>query len=321
MLTLVVRVPDGGNRSGIATLRDGPRLLRQDIAAAVPLAGLGMQHGNPTGDPLRPFGPVPHGDYSLVALAPTPADAVVEYGTHLLAFEPQSGPALEAESFGRLVLLAYSGPFGRELRLRRTQGGLRLTVAMVNAIVSHLTPDTDLPLRVEPLSLTRPPWWAFWRPRPPNIRPLSADPPQLVTPPLDEAAMAEHVLRHGRRRPMRRYDPDTETWRDPSPATSGDSPSSETRSGTSTTFEAAGGRFGGAGATGGWDPEPTRPPGVDSAGRIVGTAAAAGAAAAAAGAIIGLSGVGQSTPNDPTPPPDTTSDSSSDTATNITTNY
>jgi hypothetical protein len=315
MLTLVVRVPDGDNRTGMATLHDGPRLLRQDIAATVPLAGLGMQYGNPTADPLRPFGPVPHGDYSLAALAPTPAEAVAEYGSHLLAFEPQSGPALEAESFGRLVLLAYSGPFGRELRLRRTQGGLRLTVAMVNAIVSRLTPDTDLHLRVEPLSLTRPPWWAFWRPRPLNVRPLSTDPPLLVTPPLDEAAMAEYVLRHGRRRRLRRYDPDTETWRDPSPTTSSDS------SPGGATFEAGGGRFGGAGATGGWDPESTRPPGVDGAGRIVGTAAGAAAAAAAAGAVIGLSGIGQSPASDPTAAPDATSGPAADTSTNITTNY
>jgi len=94
MLTLVVRVPDGYNRTAMATLRDGPRTVLKDFAVAVPLAGLGQQHGNPTGDPLRPFGPVPRGDYSLVALAPTPAEAVTEYGSHLLAFEPQSGPAL-----------------------------------------------------------------------------------------------------------------------------------------------------------------------------------------------------------------------------------
>jgi len=258
---------------------------------AVPLAGLGQQHGNPTGDPLRPFGPVPRGDYSLVALAPTPADGVPEYGSHLFAFEPQSGPALEAESFGRLVLLAYGGPSGRELQLRRTQGGLRLTVAMVNAIVSRLPADADLHLRVEPLSLTPPPWWAFWRPRPENVRPLSAEPPRFLAPPLDEATLAGHALRTGRRRRLRRYDPDTDTWRDPTPMSSGSTSASDTRpeGERGTPFESGGGRFGGAGATGGWDADPARAPGVDSAGRILGTAAAAAAAAAARG----VSGMGQ----------------------------
>ena len=217
---------------------------------------------------------MPRGDYSLVALAPTPAEAVTEYGSHLLAFEPQSGPALEAESFGRLVLLAYAGPSGRELQLRRTQGGLRLTVAMVNAIVSRLAADRDLHLRVEALSLTPPPWWAFWRPRPENVRPLSAEPPRLLAPPLDEATLAGHALRSGRRRRLRRYDPDTDTWREPAPTTSGSTSASDTRpeGERGTPFESGGGRFGGAGVTGGWDADPARPPGVDSAGRILGTA-------------------------------------------------
>jgi len=315
MLTLVVRVPDGYNRTAMATLRDGPRAVLKDFAVAVPLAGLGQQYGNPTGDPLRPFGPVPRGDYSLVAMAPTPADGVAEYGSHLLAFEPQSGPALEAESFGRLVLLAYAGPSGRELRLRRTQGGLRLTVAMVNAIVSRLAADTDLHLRVDPLSLTPPPWWAFWRPRPENVRPLSAEPPRFLAPPLDEATLAGHALRTGRRRRLRRYDPDTDTWRDPTPTTSGStSPSDTRREGErGTPFESGGGRFGGAGATGGWDADPARPPDVDSAGRILGTAAAAAAAAAA----LGLSGVGQGDASHRT----ADAEPASDTSTHVSTSY
>jgi hypothetical protein len=316
MLTLVVRVPDGHNRTAMATLRDGPRTVLKDFAVAVPLAGLGQQHGNPTGDPLRPFGPVPRGDYSLVALAPTPADGVAEYGAHLLAFEPQSGPALDAESFGRLVLLAYAGPSGRELRLRRTQGGLRLTVAMVNAIVSKLTPDTELLLRVEGLSLTPPPWWAFWRARPENVRPLSVEPPRFLAPPLDEATLAAHALRNGRRRRLRRYDPATDTWRDPTPTTSDSTSASDTRPGGEhgTPLETGGGRFGGAGATGGWDAAPAQPPGVDSAGRIVGAAAAAAAAAAA----IGLSGVG---PGDASAPTEPTAGPGPDSSTEVRTSY
>ena len=109
MLTLLVRVPDIANRTAIAILHDGARVVLKDYAVAVPHPGLGQQHGNPGGDPRRPYGPVPRGVYTLVALAPTLADAAPEYGAQLLAFEPQSGPALEAESFGRLVLLAYAG--------------------------------------------------------------------------------------------------------------------------------------------------------------------------------------------------------------------
>ena len=289
MLTLVVRVPDGYSRTAMATLRDGSRTVLKDFAVAVPLAGLGQQHGNPTGDPLRPFGPVPRGDYSLVALAPTPADGVAEYGAHLLAFEPQSGPALDAESFGRLVLLAYAGPSGRELRLRRTQGGLRLTVAMVNAIVSKLTPDTDLLLRVEG-SLSR------------HRR---GGPSGEHGPRTSGRCPTSHRASWYRRSTKKRWPrtpsgtagagtcvgtiPTRDTWRDPTPG--GSTSASDTRPGgeRGTPFETGGGRFGGAGATGGWDADPARPPGVDSAGRIVGAAATAAAAAAA----IGLSGVGQ----------------------------
>jgi hypothetical protein len=249
MLTLVVRVPDGSNRTAMATLRDGPRTVLKDFAVAVPLAGLGQQHGNPTGDPLRPFGPVPRGDYSLVALAPTPAEAV---GTALTCSpsSPSRVPPRPSRSAGSCCSPTRAS--GRELQLRRTQGGLRLTVAMVNAIVSRLAADGDLHLRVEPLSLTPPPWWAFWRPRPENVRPLSAEPPRLLAPPLDEATLAGHALRTGRRRRLRRYDPGTDTWRDPTPTTGGSTSASDTRpeGEQGTPLQSGSGRFGGAGATG-----------------------------------------------------------------------
>jgi hypothetical protein len=147
------------------------------------------------------------------------------------------------------------------------------------------------------------------------VRPLSAEPPRLLAPPLDEATLAGHALRTGRRRRLRRYDPGTDTWRDPTPTTGGSTSASDTRpeGEQGTPLQSGSGRFGGAGATGGWDADTARPPGVDSAGRILGTAAAAAAAAAA----IGLSGVGQGDAGQHT----ADAEPASDTSTHVSTSY
>jgi hypothetical protein len=283
VLRLLLRVPPARDRTATATLSDGLRTLWSDRAVASVAPEVAGPRGNPGGDPLRRFGPPPFGTYGLVGLAPTPAEGEGEYGSHLLAFEPRSGPALQAESLGRLLLLAYAGPPGGDGLMRRTQGGLRLMPAMMRTLVARLAPDTELELALEPLESA--PWWAFWKADAGNLRPLSSEAPLLAAPPLDEAALLAHVLREGLRGPRRRpvLDDTMGTLGDDSTTTD-----DRTRGGTTETpeaFEPGGGRFGGAGASGGWEGGPaqgSRPPGVDAAGRIVAAAAAAAALGAAA---------------------------------------
>src|SRR5262245_26392307 len=126
MLELNVRIHPARDRTAVAVLRDGSRILKTAPIAASATPALAARRGNRSCDPLRAWGHPPFGRYRLLQQVQARSDLQSEYGTHLLLFEPEAGQALEAESFGRLALLAYGGPAGRDGRLRRTQGGLRL---------------------------------------------------------------------------------------------------------------------------------------------------------------------------------------------------
>src|SRR5262245_24501224 len=110
MLELNVRVHPGRDRTGIAVLRDGSRTYKTSPVAASATPAIAARRGNPACDPLRAWGHPPFGRYRLLTHLQARSDLHREYGTHLLLFEPASGQALEAESFGRLALLAYGGP-------------------------------------------------------------------------------------------------------------------------------------------------------------------------------------------------------------------
>src|SRR5687767_13639016 len=118
MLKLTVQVPQARDRTALATLRDGTAIVASDHAAASAMQSVAARHANPACDPLRLCGHPPLGTYSLLSHEPTRLQQAAEYGAHLLLFEPQSGDALDAESFGRLALLVYGGGANS---LRRTQ--------------------------------------------------------------------------------------------------------------------------------------------------------------------------------------------------------
>lgn len=124
MLLLEVLVPVKRDRAGLATLYDGARKLRQDAVCASAVEALAAARGNPQCDPLRPGGHPPLGRYRLLRRAPAPPGSEKEYGAELLVFEAEKGPALEAESFGRLGLLVYSGSSGADGG-RRSPAGRR----------------------------------------------------------------------------------------------------------------------------------------------------------------------------------------------------
>jgi uncharacterized membrane protein YgcG len=273
MLALNVRVAEMRDRTGVATLRDGLKTVMTGPVAASATQAIAARRANPDCDPLRVWGHPPFGGYRLLHYAEARADLHGEYGTHLLLFEPESGQALEAESFGRLALLVYGGPAGRDGRLRRTQGGLRLSTRMLHAVVERLRADADVTLELAPL--TAPAWWQFWK-RPEETTPLSGTVPDFLSPPADEASVIEELLknpalvRRRRERPERDrdWDDDRDDRRERSSSSNDGRPE---RDG----FRGRGGESAGAGASGGWDGAHGRGPGVDQAGRIVASAAAA----------------------------------------------
>ena len=295
MLTLEIRVPLDRDRAAIATLRDGSRPIHQDDAAASALPSLAAALRNPGCDPLRPGGHPPLGTYRFVLRQAAPAGTEGEYGPDLLLFRGERGPALEAEAYGRLALLAYSGAPGADGHLRRTQGGLRLSREMMRAVVDHVGHSERLGLRIEAIDPPSP-WWRFWnRSQAVATRPLSTEPPHFVAPPVDEVSLLAHLLSRmpiGQARPASESRDDRDRW-DRSSARSSDGPEPEP-------FRGGGGSFGGAGASSSWDGAGTaagRGPGVDGAGRIAGAAAVAAAAAAAAVAAGALAADGEAAGN------------------------
>ena len=275
MLTLKIEVPEARDRTAIATLRDGVKTLATDHAVASATPTLAAQHGNPDCDPLRLCGHPPLGRYRLLNRQRAP-DHVREYGSHILLFEPEAGPALDAESFGRLALLAYGGAKGRDNAMRRTQGGLRLSDTMLHAVVSRLSPGQTMKLELVPL---RPrPWWQFWKSQM-ATEPLSGTVTDAPEAPADELSLLETLLRksvRSERRPVSQTRDDSlDRDRNRDHDRSSSSSSSEREA-----FQGKGGDTGGGGTSGTWSDAPGR--GVDSAGRIIGAAAAVGAVGAMA---------------------------------------
>ena len=94
-------------------------LARSDSSAA-------SAHGNPTRDPMRPFGDLPAGIYRAIKTIPA-ADRAAErrsYGTQpRFVLTPLSGPALL--SVQRWGLLIHGGDLGRGGALRPSHGCLR----------------------------------------------------------------------------------------------------------------------------------------------------------------------------------------------------
>lgn len=283
MLTLQVQVPEARERTAIATLRDGLKTIATDHAVASATPAIAAQRGNPGCDPLRLWGHPPLGSYRMLRHLPTEPDRAGEYGGHLLLFEPESGVALDAESFGRLALLVYGGPAGSDGRMRRTQGGLRLTNTMLDTIVERLQASEDMTLQLVPLRA--PSWWQFWR-KHAETQPLSGNMLKPLLPPVDEASILEELLRNAVRRGRRalrdsREDTRDTKHRDDSRTSSVGSERDE--------FRGKGGESGGGGAGGGWDSAAGGARGVDQAGRIIGGVAAGATLAALAGETPGAS--------------------------------
>ena len=281
MLTLQVQVAEARERTALATLRDGFKTIATDHAVASATPAIAAQRGNPGCDPLRPWGHPPLGSYRMLRHLPAEPDRTREYGNHLVLFEPESGLALDAESFGRLALLVYGGPTGSDRRMRRTQGGLRLTNRMLDTIVERLKSNEDMTLQLVPLRT--PSWWQFWR-KPTETQPLSKEMLKPLPPPDDEVSILQELLRNVARRGRRDLRDSREDTRDTERRDTSRSSSAE--SGREE-FQGKGGESGGGGAGGSWDGAAAGARGVDQTGRIIGGVAAGATLAALASATLG----------------------------------
>jgi hypothetical protein len=273
MLKIKVSVPEKRDRAAFVEITAGGTTLIEDYAVATAHAKaakhadsasrIGMSDGHP-----------PFGLYELTARGATPSGAEPEYGATLLLFEPLSGPALQAESYGRFGLLVYAGAAGRDMFLRRTQGGVRLSQRAMDILREHLGTEGEAELQIHALAPSR--WWAFWR-TPKTPPSLSKDPPRFTAPPLDEASLATTLLRNAlrRSRPQRAEDKESDRLSDRD---------SSTASSSSAGYRGRGGSGGGGGASGSWTDAPAggRGPGVSAAGVIAGAAGVAAIAAATA---------------------------------------
>lgn len=286
MLQINVRVPEDRKQTAAVKINSGLKKIAEGSGIASASIELAARHGNPACDELRPWGHPPLGGYRFLAQGKAPAGVEREYGGHLLVFQPETGRALEAESFGRLHLLVYSGSPDKGEQYRLTQGGLRLHHRVFAALLAQLSTDTEAWLEIQ--VLRRSAWWQFWK-QPLPTYPILTDTPKFSVPPLDEISLAT-LIAGGRRLPLQSplQQDDDQSRFDNETRSSSDSSSSGTGS-----FTGQGGAYGGGGASGGWDAPGGR--GVDSTGRIVTTA---GAAAILAGSLAAAEGQEASASND-----------------------
>jgi len=214
-MKLVVGVDRKRGRLGwLIGISEDTRLLGPAEICATADEALASSAGNAECDPLRPCGHVPFGSYRLKDIQKMSSGFQDEYGTHALVFEPLSGEALHAESYGRLVLALYGGHLGEDGRLRTTDGGLRVDNTMLNHLVTLASHERDVRLEVKESPLRF--WeWLFGRRRRPSRK--------RSRPPAEEydSSQADEI-----------------SWRRP---TEGER-----------TLKGPGGTFSGAGASGGW---------------------------------------------------------------------
>ncbi len=131
MRKLIVTLPPQRDVEGTVHLEeDGRRLAgpfpvcgRADSSAA-------LRHGNPTRNPLLPFGDTPLGLYRVLGLLPSGFGTALprkHFGPNdVLVLQPIGGDAALADANGRFHTLIQGGQESRDKRLLPTNGSLRL---------------------------------------------------------------------------------------------------------------------------------------------------------------------------------------------------
>lgn len=122
--------------------------------------------GNPAADPLRPGGHAPFGTYVLKQVRRMAGALIRDWGEFTIVFEPRSGQAREAESYGRLVLALHGGDPGDDGRLRTTSLGLRVDRQTLEQVAAAADRGERVELDIHEVPVG---FWErifFWRRRP-----------------------------------------------------------------------------------------------------------------------------------------------------------
>jgi hypothetical protein len=132
MEKLVIMLPEDRRYAGTLRLEseDGDVVAGPFPVCGRADEGAALRHGNPSRNPLLPFGDTPLGRYRVEGILPSgagterPAD---RYGPHgVIVLTPTSGDAALADANGRFHLLIQGGAAAPGRQLRPTNGSLRL---------------------------------------------------------------------------------------------------------------------------------------------------------------------------------------------------
>ena len=133
MPRLIIQLP--ADRTGFGTLR---LIGNGGSTVAGPFRALGRADrktaaakGNPTGDPLKPYGDTPCGTFNLIDIVQTAEGTridVSKYGRHgAIRLRPAEGQAARAGRAGRTGLMIHGGEASPGGDLRPTNGCVRLS--------------------------------------------------------------------------------------------------------------------------------------------------------------------------------------------------
>lgn len=144
MPSISINVPANRTQLGeLSLLADDGTVIAGPFAAYAKADGhTATANGNPTRNPLLPFGDTPNGTYIVIGLEATGPGTTRDahsYGPNgAIRLEPTSGDALISAGLGRQFLLIHGGDLNPGGDLRPTNGCVRLSdddmLALVNAI-------------------------------------------------------------------------------------------------------------------------------------------------------------------------------------------
>jgi hypothetical protein len=141
--TIHVELPGNRTKLGLITLKNGIEVVWGPVScygkADDQQAAL---HGNPTRDPLKPFGDTPLGAYACEIGKPVVTPTIAHsYGPNgYVVLTPISGQAMIAAKNGRFGILIHGGVLNGAGKLRPTFGCVRVPNEKLKILMLKLQP-------------------------------------------------------------------------------------------------------------------------------------------------------------------------------------
>lgn len=144
MLRILVRLAPERRRCGTLAVFDdaGTPVYAPFAVAGLASTQAAQAHGNPSRNPLLPYGDTPKGTYRASPLLPGEFPASPELGNvGAILLEPVGGDAALAEANGRFRLLIHGGASGSGGGLRASAGSLRVSDEALAILLALLVND------------------------------------------------------------------------------------------------------------------------------------------------------------------------------------